>query len=178
MTAFNLTSPFAAAVPVAAPGVSADAFKDALARLAGGLAIVSCWKDGQAEGLLVSSITGLSVEPPRFLFCVRKEASAHDALVSAPLCGVSILSSEDEAEALTFIEHERRVHRFAGPNWRVAEPHPPLLASGLSATVCLIEQVVDADSHSILIAAAQSLTLRPGDPLLSYDRGLHRLGRA
>jgi flavin reductase len=38
------------------------------------------------RGLLVSSITGLSVDPPRFLFCVRKEASSHDALLAADPC--------------------------------------------------------------------------------------------
>ena len=172
-----LTTPFLVrdAAPTEAPGVQARHFKEALARLAGGLAIVTCWQDGRPQGILVSSITGLSVDPPRFLFCVRREASAHDALVGAHLCGVSILSAEDEAEALSFIDPGLRDFRFTSPRWRIAPSHPPVLESGLSTATCLVERVIDAGTHSILVVTAQSLGVRHGEPLLSYNRDLRRL---
>src|SRR4051794_6210300 len=68
--------PYAVHAPRVDQPIDPGAFKDALARLASGVAIISCWDDGAPRGLLVSSITGLSVDPPRFLFCVRKEASS------------------------------------------------------------------------------------------------------
>ena len=175
MTPFDFRPSPEPAMPIAAPGVRPEQFKEALARLAGGLAIVSCWQDGRPQGLLVSSITGLSVDPPRFLFCIRREASAHDHLLGAHLCGISILSADDEDEALTFIDPALRQRRFTGPRWRLAAPHPPLLESSLSKTVCLVDSVVDAGTHSIVVVSAQSLSVGGGDPLLSYDRDLRRL---
>jgi flavin reductase len=122
----------------------------------------------------VSSITGLSVDPPRLLFCVRREASAHDALAGANLCGVNILSA-DEADAPTFIDPILRDRRFAGVHWRRAAAHPPVLETGLSSAICLVDRVIDAGSHSILIVSALSLHVRPGEPLLSFNRDLRRL---
>lgn len=171
MTRLDLPAPLGAAPADAPP----QHFKEALARLAGGLAIVACWQDGRPQGLLVSSITGLSVDPPRYLFCVRREAGAYEALVGARLCGVSILSTEDEAEAQTFIDPGLRASRFTGPGWKLDPAHPPLLDSGLSAAVCRIEQVIDAGSHAILLAAAESLRVTERDPLVAYNRGLRRL---
>jgi flavin reductase len=175
MTVLTTSFPVRNAAPVQAPGVQADHFKEALARLASGLAIVTCWAEDGPQGILVSSITGLSVDPPRFLFCVRREASAHDALVGAQLCGVSILSADDEAEARTFIDPGLRDVRFTSPRWRLAPSHPPVLESGLSSATCLVDRVIDAGAHSILIVTAQSLGVRHGEPLLSYNRDLRRL---
>jgi len=175
MTALDIPFPAAASIASETPGLQVSEFKTALARLAGGLAIVSCWFENAPHGLLVSSITGLSLDPPRYLFCIRREASAHKALVGASVCGVSILSSEDEGEATTFTDVGLRALRFSGPWWRRADPHPPLLDSALTTATCLIDRIIDAGTHSIVLVTAQSWSVRQGEPLLSYNRGLRRL---
>ncbi len=47
-----MTTPFPVgnAAPAEAPGVRADHVKEALARLAGGLAIITGWQDGGPQG--------------------------------------------------------------------------------------------------------------------------------
>ena len=175
MTALDLTFPFENAEPAPVPGVRPDHFKEALARLAGGVAIITCWTDDAPVGILVSSITGLSLDPPRYLFCVRREASAHDALIGARLCGVSILSAGDEDEAATFVDPGLRSMRFASARWRRTATFPPVLDGALSSAICLVDTVINAGSHSIVLAAAQSLEISSGQPLLSYNRDLRRL---
>ncbi|WP_165186076.1 flavin reductase family protein [Caulobacter soli] len=157
------------------PPVDPAAFKDALARLASGVAIVSCWDGATPRGLLVSSITGLSVEPPRFLFCVRKEASSHDALLAAGACGVTILAADDEAEALRFALPAQAHERFTDPRWDLATPSAPRLHAGLTSTACVIDQTIDAGGHTIVLVTATHVTIRPGAPLVAYDRALHAL---
>jgi flavin reductase len=152
-----------------------DTFKNALARLAGGLAIVSGWAESEPHGLLVSSITGLSVDPPRYLFCVRKEASSHGAFLRGDICGVTILSAEDEPEARTFIDPHRKAQRFRSARWSLDASKPPLLDGALSSAACLIEARIDAGSHTILVVTAQSVSVGDGEPLLSFNRGLRRL---
>jgi flavin reductase len=150
-------------------------FKDALARLASGVAIISCWDGSTPRGLLVSSITGLSVDPPRFLFCVRKEASSHDALLAAGACGIAILAADDEAEALRFASPTQAGERFTDPRWDLTRPDAPRLRSGLTSAVCVIDQAIDTGGHTIVLASATQATIRPGAPLVAYDRALRTL---
>ena len=167
--------PYGLHTPPVDPPVDPGAFKDALARLASGVAIVSCWDGGTPRGLLVSSITGLSVEPPRFLFCVRKEASSHDALLAAGACGIAILAAGDEAEARRFASPAQAHERFTDPRWDLAKPAAPRLHAGLTSAACVIDQTLDAGGHTIVVVTATHLTVRPGAPLVAYDRALRTL---
>ena len=167
--------PYDLHTPPVDPPIDLGAFKDALARLASGVAIISCWDGDTPRGLLVSSITGLSVEPPRFLFCVRKEASSHDALLAAGTCGVAILADGDEAEALRFASPAQAHERFTDERWDLARSSAPRLHAGLTSAACVIDQAIDAGGHTIVLVTATHLTVRPGAPLVAYDRGLRTL---
>jgi flavin reductase len=168
--------PYATHTPPVDPPIAPGAFKDALARLASGVAIISCWDAGGVpRGLLVSSITGLSVEPPRFLFCVRKEASSHDALLAAGACGIAILSAQDEAEALRFASPAQAHERFTDAQWDLDRREAPHLRAGLTSAICVIDQAIDAGGHSIVVVTARHVTHGAGAPLVAYDRALHAL---
>lgn len=154
---------------------STVAFKEVLAHLASGVAIISCWDGRTPRGLLVSSITGLSVEPPRFLFCVRKAAGSHDALVASSECGVALLGLSDQDEALRFASSSRAAERFAPDRWRLTGLAPPAYRGGLASIRCNVEKVTDAGSHSIIIVSATDSLLTPGPPLVAWNRGFLRV---
>jgi len=158
-----------------APPVDPATFKEALAQLASGVAIVSCWDSATPRGLLVSSITGLSVDPPRFLFCVRKEASSHDVLAQAARCGVAILAEHDEAEALRFATSSLSHERFGSERWRLTPGSPPAYRGGLSTATCAIDDRIDTGTHTVFVVTATSVTLAPGQPLVAHDRAFQRL---
>lgn len=158
----------------AAPPVSAD-FKEVLAHLASGVAIISCWDGDTPRGLLVSSITGLSVEPPRFLFCVRKEAASHDALAASAACGVALLGSNDHDEAMRYASSSRSAERFAPDRWRLEAEAPPAYRGGLATAHCRIDNIADAGSHSIFIVTAMSSAFVSGPPLVAWNRELRPL---
>ena len=167
--------PYAVHAPRVDPPVAAEHFKDALARLASGVAIISCWDGTTPRGLLVSSITGLSVDPPRFLFCVRKEASSHDALLRADHCGVVVLAEDDEAEALRFATPGLSHERFDPGSWRLSDDAPPAYQAGLSVATCRIDQATDAGTHTVFIVTAHAVRTTPGQPLVAYARTFQRL---
>ncbi|TCS10067.1 flavin reductase family protein [Caulobacter sp. BK020] len=170
-------APYDAASPPSTDATSKVAFKEVLAHLASGVAIISCWDGQTPRGLLVSSITGLSVEPPRFLFCVRKEAASHDALLASRECGVALLGAADEDEALRFASSSRATERFASDRWRLAAPTPPAYRGGVASIRCNVESVTDAGSHSIIIVSAIDSLLTPGPPLVAWNRGFLRVSQ-
>ncbi|GGL24083.1 flavin reductase family protein [Caulobacter rhizosphaerae] len=164
-------APYDAVSPSSMDAASTVAFKEVLAHLASGVAIISCWDSQTPRGLLVSSIIGLSVEPPRFLFCVRKEAGCHDALRSARECGVALLGATDREEALRFAGPARAAERHAPERWRLPDGAPPVYRGGLADARCRIDSVADAGTHSVFIVTAAEYRLTPGPPLVAWNRG-------
>lgn len=168
--AYDAASPSRSAAPSQVDPCQAD-FKEVLAHLAGGVAIISCWDGETPRGLLVSSITGLSVEPPRFLFCVRKEAGCHEALIKAPECGVALLAHDDQEEALRYASSARAPERFSPERWDLAPSAPPAYRGGLARARCGVDSVIDAVTHSILVVTANASALTPARPLVAWNRG-------
>lgn len=145
-----------------------DSLRDALARLASGLTLIACWDGDTPKGLAATSLIGLSVAPPRLLFSVRHEASAHDALLRAEHFSATVLASEDLAEAERFARSG--VERFNSPDWRLEDPFAPRFLGGLAQFDLRAEHRIGADSHTIFIAEVLDVSTRPGAPLVYFER--------
>lgn len=166
------TDPAVAWLPPLADEV---AFRNGLAKLASGVAIVACWADGEPRGLLVSSLTGLSTQPPRLLFCVRKAAGAHEALLSADAVSVSLLDQHDQEEARRFADGARAPERFGDGDWRLDPKAPPARRNALAAFAGPIRCRIDGGTHTIFILDVAQAHARDADPLLYFERGFRTL---
>jgi len=153
-----------------APGIEAVHFRDAMALLASGVAIAACW-DGEApKGLLISSVTALSVEPPRMLFCVRKASSSHNALLRAERCSLSILSEAHREDADRFSRTERTAERFGEDHWTLERWHPPRHKTPLIGLAGVISHRIDAGTHTVFILDVYEVRTGPARPLIYFDR--------
>ncbi|WP_454717623.1 flavin reductase family protein [Caulobacter segnis] len=159
-------------IPAPAPPPLATDFRDVLAHLASGVAIVSCWDGDAPRGLLVSSITGLSVDPPRFLFCVRKEAGCHDIFLRRPALSIALLGAADKDEAVRFGGPVQAHERFCPSRWDLGSDAPPTYRQGLAQAACTIDEIVEAQTHSIFIVTASDHRLDPAAPLIAWNRAL------
>lgn len=156
------------------PPADAAAFKDGLSRLASGVAVAACWSDGQPRGLLVNSLTGLSTEPPRVLFCIRKAASSHDALLVADAVSLSILTPDHTAEAERFSRADLAHERF-GDAWRLGSVEPPALTDALVTLSGPVHCRIDAGTHTVFILDVSTARSRDAAPLVYFDRGFEGL---
>jgi flavin reductase len=159
-------------------GLAHEAFKDAMARLAGGVGVAACW-DGEAPvGLLVSSIAVLSVEPPRVLFCVRKATRSHNALFRTRQCSLNILAESDRGEAERFSDPVRTHERFDPSRWSLEPQSPPRHRTALIGLVGSIVHRLDAGTHTVFVLGVNQADARDARPLVYFDRsyaGLHVL---
>jgi len=163
-----------------APAALADAvrFRDAMARMASGVAVVACTDENRPRGLLVSSMTSLSVEPPRMLFCVRKAAGSHDALVRARRCSLSVLSDADADEADRFSTATDATDRFGSDAWRLEAGHPPVHTGAMIGLTGVISQRTDAGSHSVFFLDIETIAIieaRAARPLIYFGRAFRTL---
>lgn len=150
-------------------------FRDAMAQLAGGVAVVAVLDHGAPRGLLVSSLTSLSIEPPRMLFCVRKAAASHAALLRADRCSLAILGQDDVEEARRFSSSRRATERFSRNAWRLQPGEPPQYADALVNLTGWIGNRMDVGSHSIFVLDVEEIYRRDGDPLVYFGRSYRTL---
>ncbi len=152
-----------------------DLFRDAMARLASGVAIAACWDGQTPRGLLVSSITALSTEPARVLFCVRQAAASHSALLRAKQCSLAILAEDDLDEAARFSSASRSGERFDTTVWRLVTDAPPQHRAPLTALTGRIGARINAGTHTIFVLDVETVTARRGEPLVYFDRAFRGL---
>ncbi|MEW5686947.1 MAG: flavin reductase family protein [Pseudomonadota bacterium] len=163
------------AITVQPPPADEVNFRNGLAKLASGVAIVACWADGKPRGLLVSSLTGLSTQPPRILFCVRKAAGAHDPLLRADAVSLSLLDQDDRQEAERFSSSALADQRFNRAGWRLDSVRPPERLGSLAVFSGPVRSRIDGGTHTIFIIDVSRAHARDGDPLLYFERDFRQL---
>lgn len=147
--------------------VSSSAFREALARFASGVVIVTGQSPSGPVGFTVSAFSSVSLDPPLVLFCVAKTASAYAAIMAAPLFGISILEEGQAGIATQFAR--QGVDRFAGVALK-AGTRVPLIEGALAQLECRPHVLHDAGDHTIVIGEVLEAAWASGEPLLHHAR--------
>lgn len=158
--------------------MDSDTFRSVLGRFASGVTILTTRDaSGADHGMTVSAFCSLSLEPPLVLFCVDHAASMHPLLVAdpAPACGVSILSSNQEAYSRRFADETEQ--RFDGIAYSRGEHGVVLLDDALAHLECRIARHIAAGDHTVFVAHLDRAEPRQGRPLLYYRGGYAQLER-
>lgn len=149
--------------------ISAIAFREALARFASGVTVVTAIGPEGPVGFTASAFSSVSLTPPLVLVCIGKRASAHDAIVSSDVFGVSVL---DERQAWIAAQFGRSgVDRFREVPLR-REARVPLVDGALAQLECRRYATHDAGDHTILVGEVVDTAVTGGRPLVHFDRKL------
>ena len=158
------------------PSIDPSTFRQAMRRLAGGVSVITVGSGADRTGFTATSVTSFSAEPPRLLVCVNREASAWSTLTDYRSFGVNLLGAEqqDLADRFSGRTGERGSARFFGARWKTLVTGAPLLDGALAAIDCTVEEVIERQSHAIVIRRIEAVDLgRWSDPLL-YWSGVYR----
>jgi flavin reductase (DIM6/NTAB) family NADH-FMN oxidoreductase RutF len=135
-------------------------FRSVMRRLAGGVSIVTAGRDGDITGMTVTSLTSLSVAPPRLLVSINRQASSFSLIERHRLFGVNILGADQQVLAARF--SNRRLNggqRFEGTPWFAGSSGVPLLTKSLATVECQAEEIIERYSHGIIIGRLLSMEL-------------------
>jgi len=165
--------------PVLPPTVSSDAFRLGMRRLTAGVSLITTRLNGERFGLIATSVSSLSADPPSLLVCVNHSASCHDALRQAGGFTVNVLTTRHGDLCGQFSQAARRGERFQTGEWLSLQSGAPCLADALVTFDCRIEQVTDWATHGIFIATVTAIhmTETPAEPMIYFNSGFHRLGK-
>jgi len=138
-----------------------EAFREAMARMAGAVTIITASEHGVPCGLTATAVCSLSTTPTSLIACINADASAHDTIIRTGAFGVNLLAPCQAAIARRFAGQDgiRGAARFEGSEWTAGDTGVPLLVGAAAALDCRIVQRVDGFSHSILIGVVEAVLL-------------------
>jgi 3-hydroxy-9,10-secoandrosta-1,3,5(10)-triene-9,17-dione monooxygenase reductase component len=158
----------AASAP-AAPAPDARWFRDALGRFATGVAFVTAAPDGEPAGLIVNSLSSVSLEPPLVSFCPSRSSLTWSRMRRARRFAVNVLGSRHEQFARRATP--AGADRFAGLDWERGRSGAPLLTDALASLECEIVAEHPAGDHWIVVGRVDHLRTSPIDEPLVFFAG-------
>ena len=155
-------------------GVSAEAFREACAKFASGVAVATVLApDGTPHGLTVSSFTAVSIEPPLILVCIDYACVFLAHFRASTHFGVNVLAETQRELSVIFAEKPEA--RFEGVEWYSSTSGVPLLQNCLTNLECRVWSIVEAGDHAVFLAEVVESESRDGQPLLYYNRDYRSL---
>lgn len=159
--------------------VTPDAYRGAVAALAGGVAVVTTTWRRTTWAMTVSSLTSVSLDPPLLLFCVHGDARLRDALDEAETWTVSVLSAEQAAVADWLASAGRpAVDQLARVPHRSATVAAGVRVDGAAAWFeCRTQALHPAGDHDVVVGEVLVAERAPGAPgsLVHLDGRLRAL---
>jgi len=149
-------------------------FRDALSRFATGVAFVTAAPEGDPAGLIVNSLTSVSLEPPLVAFCASRRSLTWSRMRRSRRFAVNVLGSEHERFAKRATP--AGADRFSGINWEPGHTGAPLLTDALASLECEIVAEHPAGDHWIVVGRVDDLHASPvRAPLVFFAGALHGL---
>ncbi|MCW2691170.1 MAG: hypothetical protein JWR37_6060 [Mycobacterium sp.] len=159
-----------------AQAVDLNRLRAVLGQFATGVAVVTTTTaDGLPVGMTVNSFSSVSLDPPLVLFCVNRSSVLHPVFTQAQEFVVNVLSSGQRDLSRSFARPG--LDRFGNGIPRPAQGGgAPVLDNALANIECVLERVVVAGDHDIVIGrvCATDAPARIPDPLIFYG-GTYRL---
>jgi 3-hydroxy-9,10-secoandrosta-1,3,5(10)-triene-9,17-dione monooxygenase reductase component len=151
----------------ASPGPDARSFREALGRFATGVAFVTAAPDGEPAGLIVNSLTSVSLEPPLVSFSPSRSSLTWSRMRRAGRFGVSVLGRQHEEFAVRATP--AGADRFADLDWRPGRGGAPLLTDALATLECEIVAEHPAGDHWIVVGRVDDLRIsQVTEPLVFF----------
>ena len=145
-------------------------FRDAMAGLASGVAVVTARRDDRRPcGLVATSVSSFSATPPSVLVSIAHSSRCHSALAESEAFGVHVLAADQEPIAHVFAG--RGDDKFAGVDWEW-DDDVPRVAGALSYLRCRRSALFGLYDHSLLVGDVTGGALGDGRPLVYMGRSM------
>lgn len=149
-------------------------FRAAMRLVVGNVSVITAGTRADRSGLVVTSMTSLSAEPPTVIACVNRNSSTWPLIKRYRHFGVSSLGShhQDVAERFSGFGGVKGNDRYRGADWITLKTGASLLADAVCAFDCTLDEMLDRGTHSILIGAVKAVRVRDaGAGLIYWRRG-------
>ncbi len=158
------------------PHVSAEEFREGMARLCGAVNIVTTDGPGGRSGFTASAVCSVTADPPTLLVCLNRSSSAAPAFgENAALC-VNTVGPRHQEIAMLFGGKTPMDDRFAAADWAPGVTGAPVLADAVVSFDCRVTGRAEVGSHDVLFCEIHGISGDPqGAGLAYFSRKFHAL---
>ncbi len=134
-------------------------------------------EQGERYGMLATSVTSVTMEPPMLLVCVSRSAHVHPTLMARKSMCINVLLDEQASLVRAFSSSLPHEERFANAAW---ENHAafalPYLRDAQALFFCEVDQVIEAGTHSVVLARVlESRSMDVVRPMVYVDGRISHL---
>ncbi len=156
------------------PTVDSSLLRRAFACFPSGVAAVCAVADEEPVGLLVSSFTSVSLEPPLVSICIMKGSRRWASLRIMDRLGVSFLGDKQQQVCRQLTAKPDQ--GFDGLDFSVTPEGAVLLHDATAWLDCSLYNEIDAGDHTIVLLRIEALHARPAQtPLVFHNSQFHSL---
>jgi flavin reductase (DIM6/NTAB) family NADH-FMN oxidoreductase RutF len=143
--------------------------------LAAAVSVISYGEGDRRAGFTATSVASLSLEPPTLIVCAHRSSSSWPTLREARSFGVNILSAShrDLADRFAGQTAAEGSAGYEGGHWITLRSGAPHLSDALASFDCSVEEVIERESHAIVIGRVEAVRRRGGCGALVYWRGYY-----
>jgi flavin reductase (DIM6/NTAB) family NADH-FMN oxidoreductase RutF/DNA-binding FadR family transcriptional regulator len=143
-------------------------FREVISNFMSGVVIVTARHDETIQGMTVSAVSSLSLEPPMLVICLNRKARTQELVHLAGAFAINILGEEQGHLAERFAS--RHEDRFAGVPHHPGLTGAPVIDGVLGVVECRVEEAVTGGSHRAFLGRVVHAEAGEGSPL-AYYRG-------
>jgi flavin reductase (DIM6/NTAB) family NADH-FMN oxidoreductase RutF len=157
--------------------VSLADFKAAMRALPAGISAVTTGSGDGVAGMIVSSLTSISAEPPIVGFFANKNSSFRGPLLESGRFVANVLGEGHGAVMSSFLNAPQGSARFADGYWGESEYGLPVLTNALASLECDIVCSQSLGTHDLIVGKIRKTACCSSNPVVNFDACTHGLVR-
>ncbi len=146
------------------------AYRRALGGFGTGVALVAAHDaQGNAHGMVINSLTSVSLHPPIMLWCLANSSNAFSVFTDCPAFSLNILRSDDHEVAQRF---SRKGDRIIPPDQICTmETGAPVLSAAVASIDCRMRLRQPMGDHEVIYGDVVAYRADAGVDALGFFRG-------
>ncbi|WP_321817620.1 MULTISPECIES: flavin reductase family protein [unclassified Paraburkholderia] len=157
-------------------GSSVDDFKAAMRMLPAGVSAITTGDIENPNGMVVSSLTSISAQPPLVGFFVHRDSSMLTPLRSNGKFVANILGQSHHEVVTNFLQAQQGSARFASGRWSSGLDNIPILVDALANVECDIIHTTTLGTHELVVGRIRKTTTDDaGSPMVNFNAAIRTL---
>ena len=136
-------------------------FRDAMSRLGAAVNIITTAGPAGRAGFTASAVCSVTDDPAMLLVCINRSSRAYPYVIQNGVMCVNVLGGPHRPVSDSFAGFTTTTmdERFGTGSWTVLSTGAPALEGASAAVDCVIEDVVEKGTHSVLFGTVKAIAL-------------------
>ena len=155
--------------------VSVADFKAAMRALPAGITALTTASESDVAGMIVSSLTAISADPPMVGFFIHQDSSLRGLLERSGRFVANVLGEEHGRIISGFLSEPQGKARFNVGDWANSEQGQPVLQDALASLECDVVCTQALGTHHLVVGKIRKTARSAASPIVHFNAATHTL---